>query len=825
MKLDPTTRTWLGEQLGRDVLCVLQCAAFGSREPAWEACRDHLERDASVLASRATATDRGRPYATLQRLLAVWVASEPRPTVQRMCRGLRRLRLLVPELGDADGILEPTGIQADLTTLTCRLAEKGPVWLLIDALHWADADSLAMLLAVTAGAGPLPIGVCGTVDAAWVPPVGVRVHRVDVSNRRATPDTPEIQAHIREGMAVLDRDSRLVLEVLSLAPGPVELDALDAALPEGLHLDTHLDTLEQSGWVRSENRGAGIQLVARDPLCMDAVGGQISPRRRQLLHAAWLAAPLDATARLHHTIGAGTRAGADAVVRIHEAGVHELRATRHGEALPLLELAHDLSRRREGASADLLEDLGTARRGAFDVEGARQAWTEALVAGPTPAGVARLHRALAMLAWDLGDSDGALAQVQAGWRALEGRSGPEVEALARAELVFLDRRLRYDVLEDAARRLLAVADAPDAVSEALLVLATVQAQRGDPTARESIERAIAAARDGQEARVLDRARHGRNMFLIGTGRPREVQAAVDAENDRSVYATFARLLAANFLADDEGFTEIVKSIPERWLGNSMVTMVSCQLRADGDLDQLVVDPGDERAQVMTAYFKATIHELHERPEAVVATLQAVAMSGPAEIRGPFRLQTARILGVAYARTGRGAEALALGDWLADRPEPFALEAAAWVRGVVEGNGAALTQVADALARRGLRRMEATCRVDAVRCATPPSNAKGELLQAWQAVVHLGCDPELARLRQGFASLGLRPPATPRRRSTTGPLSAREREVAELVAEGLSNKEVATRLYVSPATVATHLKRIYKRLGVHSRAGLTRWMMA
>jgi DNA-binding CsgD family transcriptional regulator len=51
------------------------------------------------------------------------------------------------------------------------------------------------------------------------------------------------------------------------------------------------------------------------------------------------------------------------------------------------------------------------------------------------------------------------------------------------------------------------------------------------------------------------------------------------------------------------------------------------------------------------------------------------------------------------------------------------------------------------------------------------------------------------------------------------LTERERTVAELVAVGHSNREIAARLYLSPKTVEAHLSRIYHKLGVASRAGL------
>jgi DNA-binding NarL/FixJ family response regulator len=52
---------------------------------------------------------------------------------------------------------------------------------------------------------------------------------------------------------------------------------------------------------------------------------------------------------------------------------------------------------------------------------------------------------------------------------------------------------------------------------------------------------------------------------------------------------------------------------------------------------------------------------------------------------------------------------------------------------------------------------------------------------------------------------------------TGVLSAREREVLRLVAKGTGNREIAAELFISQATVKTHLTHIYEKLGVKDRA--------
>jgi DNA-binding NarL/FixJ family response regulator len=68
--------------------------------------------------------------------------------------------------------------------------------------------------------------------------------------------------------------------------------------------------------------------------------------------------------------------------------------------------------------------------------------------------------------------------------------------------------------------------------------------------------------------------------------------------------------------------------------------------------------------------------------------------------------------------------------------------------------------------------------------------------------------------------GARPSAAARRSAATGEeLSERERSIAELVAAGRSNKEVAAALFVSPKTVENNLSRIYAKLGVRSRTEL------
>ena len=61
----------------------------------------------------------------------------------------------------------------------------------------------------------------------------------------------------------------------------------------------------------------------------------------------------------------------------------------------------------------------------------------------------------------------------------------------------------------------------------------------------------------------------------------------------------------------------------------------------------------------------------------------------------------------------------------------------------------------------------------------------------------------------------------RKRPATGwaSLTPAERDVVQLVSEGLGNKDIATRLFVSPRTVQAHLTHVYTKLGLTSRVQL------
>src|SRR5581483_3721406 len=89
-----------------------------------------------------------------------------------------------------------------------------------------------------------------------------------------------------------------------------------------------------------------------------------------------------------------------------------------------------------------------------------------------------------------------------------------------------------------------------------------------------------------------------------------------------------------------------------------------------------------------------------------------------------------------------------------------------------------------------------------------SMAKQRVTANWlRRILMLSSDRSLAAL------LGLRVPRAARSKEN---LTPRESEVSELLAQGLTNDEIAKALYISLSTTKVHVKHIFEKLGVRSR---------
>ena len=157
-------------------------------------------------------------------------------------------------------------------------------------------------------------------------------------------------------------------------------------------------------------------------------------------------------------------------------------------------------------------------------------------------------------------------------------------------------------------------------------------------------------------------------------------------------------------------------------------------------------------------------------------------------------------------------------------DPDMTAAAEHARGLIEQDPAALQRAAG---RYAAARARAGALEDAGNaCAGQGDQGRATTLlsQAYALYEELGDAGDLARVRSGLRAAGTRLRHwTHADRPAFGwdSLTDTERRVADLVAEGLSNRQVADRVFLSAHTVAFHLRHIFWKLGITSRVELAR----
>jgi DNA-binding CsgD family transcriptional regulator/tetratricopeptide (TPR) repeat protein len=151
--------------------------------------------------------------------------------------------------------------------------------------------------------------------------------------------------------------------------------------------------------------------------------------------------------------------------------------------------------------------------------------------------------------------------------------------------------------------------------------------------------------------------------------------------------------------------------------------------------------------------------------------------------------------------------------------------AAHVRGLLDPNLADLREAVD-LFERTPRLLELAAALEDLGVALIATDrAAGiEVLGRTLALyTELGATWDARRVRSRLRALGVRRRLVAAEPETNGwaALTTSELTVARLVAEGLTNREVAERLFVSPHTVSSHLRHMFSKLGITSRVELAR----
>jgi DNA-binding CsgD family transcriptional regulator len=151
--------------------------------------------------------------------------------------------------------------------------------------------------------------------------------------------------------------------------------------------------------------------------------------------------------------------------------------------------------------------------------------------------------------------------------------------------------------------------------------------------------------------------------------------------------------------------------------------------------------------------------------------------------------------------------------------------AAHVRGLLESSQIQFREAAD-LFERTPRRLELAAALEDLGVqlmATDRDDAVEVLSRALALYTELSASWDARRVRSRLRELGVRRRLVAADPETDGwaALTTSELAVAQLVAEGLTNREVAERLFVSPHTVSSHLRHVFSKLDINSRVELAR----
>jgi DNA-binding CsgD family transcriptional regulator len=187
---------------------------------------------------------------------------------------------------------------------------------------------------------------------------------------------------------------------------------------------------------------------------------------------------------------------------------------------------------------------------------------------------------------------------------------------------------------------------------------------------------------------------------------------------------------------------------------------------------------------------------------------------------------------AYVRAGRREEALEVLDRLAGEADATGSR---WARAVV-ARGRALLAADDAM-RDAFEAALALCDGlpmpferartllafgERLRRAKQRAEAREPLTGALDAFERLGARPWAERARAELRATG-GPAGARRARAAAEQLTPHELQIALLVAQGMTNREAAAALFLSPKTIEYHLGQIYRKLDVRGRAQLARLM--
>jgi DNA-binding CsgD family transcriptional regulator len=704
-------------------------------------------------------------------------------------------------------------------------------------------------------------------------PVLLRVHQLSGGNpfyalelARSLPDEPrrgfalpptlERVTHAR--LERLAAPVRRILEPAALLANPTA-SVLERLGDDAKQVGEHLDRAVQAGVIEIE----ADRVRFTHPLLAEGMAAMIGPRRRHRLHLRLAELVSDPEERARHLALATALPNAEVAQALDEAAAHSRARGAPDAAAELAELARELTPPGE-ESALRTRGLGAAQYH-FDAGDATRAATvlrDVIAASPPGPDRAELLYRLSMMSWmNLlhGVRDPALQALQEAGDDRALRSGIHA-ALGWVEFYLADLDAAADHAHSAVEEINQVAD-PAARADALATLGLVEFARGRPSESfmaEAIQYqdAMMATGSWTEASVYTTPRSILGLELMWSGRLDEARRSLEQElaeyEKHAMYTVRQEVLcylseaesragrwslAARYAADAmETVVEAGQTATQRHVALFTQSLAAAHLGQVDDARHMAIDgvrlalSNDDpfyanSTRAVLGFLELSLSNFEQARahlDPVVAYLGRMGAAEPGIIPClPDQVETLISL-------GRADEAEPLVDRLEEQgralDRSWALATASRCRGLIAAARRDLDGSRDALERsvvehgrvpqpfergRTLLALGST-----LRRLRRMKDARETLHRALTTFDELGAPLWAAKARSELARIG-------GRTSAGDELTTTERRIAELVAEGKTNKEVAAILVVADRTVESALTQIYRKLDVRSRTELAR----
>jgi DNA-binding CsgD family transcriptional regulator len=661
----------------------------------------------------------------------------------------------------------------------------------------------------------------------------------------AIPLTSRLRSAFEQRAGRLPAATRAALLIAAVDDGGEVATVVRAAGEAGLPEDA-LDSAERAGLLRT----VGGRIVFRHPLVRSALHESSTFNQRRGAHAA-LAAALsgaeDADRRAWHQALA-TLTTDEEVAAALEASARRYRARAgHASAATALVRASELSA-DEGRRTGRLAAAAEAAWAAGQPERARELIARALplTTGQPRVGLLQLRGRIEAATGDLRSAVALL---------LEAADASEDGPLTLALLSDAARAAAYAGDYEEAAALGARASAIESVSETdrfrAAVLSGMAAERAGDHQRSAalVQEASRHAEQLEDPRALTWAAHMTNVSgAIGDGLPYATRAVKIAREQALLSVMPAALsqqaaalvgrgrFSLAYAAAEEGI-RLASDFGHQWGASwslASLAMIDAlrgdEARARAHADEAIELAASSGATLIVGYVEWALGRLELTlgwSSEATDRLLLVTAAGRAEANPPSALWSIPDLIEAAARCGRLAETVdrfdRYADWVQDSPSPVRLSLLARCRALA-GEGGEPEQFEAALATDAALSPFEQARTELLygewlRRGRKPREARRHLRRAADLFRQVGAPPWEERAEAELRATG----ETVRRRdpSTLDQLTPQELQIAGLVADGLTNRQIAAQLYLSPRTIDYHLRKIFSKLGVTSRTELAR----